>query len=459
MLPCIKILIIISPSLQYRFTMHFSRRHFIRDVTLAAAGMSVEPLLAWPGRPIAPSDQLNLGLIGCRGRGFSVLKTHLELGDINCLGLCDVDENILREKAADLEKNTGRKPKLYRDYRRMLEEKDIDAVIIATPDHWHCLQTVHACQAGKDVFVEKPLANSIEECDLMVKATRRYQRIVQVGQQQRSAQVWNELMPFIHSGRLGKLRKVNLWANFNYGVGALKQADEPIPAGVDFDLWLGPAPVRSFNPTRFHSSWRHFWDYGGGLMTDWGVHLIDMALWAGDILAPPSEIMAYGGNLSFKEHSRETYDTMTVVYPMDAYVITWQHSAGLQNGPYNMLYGAEFVGDEGTIVADRGKWRFFPEHRSGREPALESFEKKNEYNDTLLHARDFVNCVKSREEPVCPIELGRMTALYAHAANIAVRSGAGRLVWDETGRRFVNHQAANEYLRPAYREPWILPDL
>src|SRR5690606_32761982 len=171
----------------------------------------------------------------------------------------------------------------FTDFRKLLGRKDIDAIIIGTPDHWHCLIAVAACEAGKDVYVEKPMANSIGECDLMARAALKYDRIMQVGQQQRSGQAFIESRDLVKSGYLGKIRKVNIWSNFNYGLGNLMVAQTPVPAGVDYDFWLGPAPSRAFNPNRFHGCWRHFWDYGGGLMSDWGVHLLVMAICAGEI--------------------------------------------------------------------------------------------------------------------------------------------------------------------------------
>ncbi|WP_228527836.1 Gfo/Idh/MocA family protein [Pararhodonellum marinum] len=407
------------------------RREFLKKTAVSAVGAHIIPAWSW-SKQVAPSDQINVGLIGCRNRGWGVLRNQLKNEGVRCLGLCDVDQNILNERNVQVHQESNQKPKLYLDFRKMLEDKDIDAVIIGTPDHWHCLQTVYACQAGKDVYVEKPLANTIEECNIMVEAVRRYNRVVQVGQQQRSSAVWTEAMRFIKSGKLGTLRKVNIWANFNYGIGSPKQPDAAVPQGVDFDFWLGPAPLRSFNPARFHGSWRHFWDYGGGLMTDWGVHLIDMALWAKDVTHAPTTVMAYGENLSFEDYARETYDTMSVIYPMEDYVITWQHAAGLQNGPYNMLYGVEFVGDKATLVANREKWMVNPEDKSksiDKEKSQPESKHKEVLNDTDLHMQNFLECIKSREEPNCTIENGRNVSLYAHMGNLAVRSGEGKLVW------------------------------
>ena len=369
-----------------------------------------------------------------------------------------IDQNILNDKAAEILKTYNQKPKLYGDFRKLLENKDLHAVVIGTPDHWHCLPMVNACEAGLDVYVEKPMANSIEECNLMVKAVNRYNRVVQVGQQQRSGANWNKINQMIKSGRIGKLRKTNIWGNFNYGVGQPMTADTAVPAGVDFEMWLGPAPSRSFNPTRFHGSWRMFWDYGGGLVTDWGVHLIDMALWAKDITTPPQKIMAAGANISFPNNNHETYDTMSVIFEFGDYQVTWQHTAGIQNGPWNKPYGIEFIGDLGTIVADRNGYKVIPQwddkEKKGKTEAEESDKGGENHQE---HARNFIDCIKSRQKPVCTPEIGRAVAVAAHCANIAVRSGENLLLWDEAKGKFSNSEKANQYIVPEYRKPWALP--
>lgn len=439
--------------------MNASRRGFVKKAALFTTGASLLSTASWSNTSLSANEKINVGLIGCRNQGFYVLREFLQTGNVSCLGICDIDQQILDEKSAVLKKDFQQTPRLYKDFRKMLEDKDIDAVIIGTPDHWHCLQTVYACQAGVDVYVEKPLANSIGECNLMLEAARKYHRIVQVGQQQRSSPVWQGAMDFIKAGHIGKLRKANIWANFEYGIGAKQQADEAVPQGVDFDLWLGPAPERSFNPTRFHGNWRHFWDYGGGLMTDWGVHLLDMALWARDDASEPEQVMAYGRNLSFEEYSRETFDTMSVIFPKKDYVINWEHAAGHQSGPYDMPYGVEFIGDSATVVADRSDWTVKAggnkETKEAREIAAK-YKKQSSFSDVGCHVRDFLRCIKARETPSCSIEVGRNVALYAHMANIAARAGDGSLSWEAGRQSFINSKRANALIMPSYRESWRL---
>src|SRR5690606_23175676 len=312
-----------------------SRRQFLSNSSRLVAGVGLSGILTTPlafAQQATPSanDKILIGLIGCRSMGFGNLENALRLPGVECIGLCDVDASILDQRAEDVRAIQGKAPRKYKDFRKLLEVRDLDAVIIGTPDHWHCLPFVYACQAGTDVYVEKPLANSIAECEVMVRAARRYKRVVQVGQQQRSGDHWRKALDYIKNGNIGQLRKVNVWGNFNYGIGQKKVPDSAVPEGVDFDMWLGPAPQRSFNAARFHSSWRMFWDYGGGLLTDWGVHLLDMALWATDTITLPVSVSAAGGNWAFPDFDHETFDTMNVVYQMPDHVITWEHTAGTQ---------------------------------------------------------------------------------------------------------------------------------
>ncbi|WP_339815233.1 Gfo/Idh/MocA family oxidoreductase [uncultured Imperialibacter sp.] len=434
-----------------------NRRTFVKHTTLGLGALTILPSAVLAGRrKAAPSDVINVGLIGCRGQGYWILENHMNNADAQCVALCDVDENVLTDKAAQVEKKQGKKPKLYKDYRDLLADKDIDAVIIGTPDHWHCLPFVEALQAGKDVYVEKPLANSIGEIEVMTAAAKRYSKqVVQVGQQQRSGTHWADIMAMVHEGKLGKLRKIKVWGNFGYGIGQLKKPDESVPAGVDFNTWLGPAPDRTFNPTRFHGSWRMFWDYGGGLMTDWGVHLLDMALWAGKVDYMPATVSSIGGNLSFPNYNHETPDTLSVVYQMKDFVLTWDHTAGIQSGPYNKPYGLAIQGDDATIVANREFWELKPENRNGSptmEPIL--FEKGKNYHPE--HVRNFLDGIKSRGTTNCTIEMGRMAGIYAHLGNLSLR-GSGPVTYDETKRQILNNKAANALVFPSYRKPWVLP--
>ncbi|MET6996062.1 Gfo/Idh/MocA family protein [Chitinophaga defluvii] len=441
--------------------MSTSRRKFLNSTVKLIAGTAIvnsitSPLIVW-GKSNAPNEKIRVGLIGCKNMGFGDLQNALKLPGVECAALCDIDEHILNSRSKEVEKLQGKAPVQYKDFRKLIENKDIDAVIIGTPDHWHCLPFVYACEAGKDIYVEKPLANSIAECDIMVKAARRYKRIVQVGQQQRSGQHWIAAMDFIKSGKIGQLRKVNIWGNFNYGIGQRVVPDTAVPAGIDFDMWLGPAPARSFNSARFHGSWRMFWDYGGGLMTDWGVHLIDMALWAKDIETLPLAVTAAGGNFSYPDHAHETFDTMNVSYQLKDYIINWEHTAGTEKGPYGRSYGLAFIGNDATLVIDREGWELFPEwdHQQNKHK-VPLIEKQSGTDSHDLHMKNFIECIKTGKDPACTIENGSLVAKYAHAGNIALRTNS-RLVWNSSSKNFGNVPAANALITPSYRKPWVLP--
>ena len=437
-----------------------NRRKFIQQSSQlsVAAGAFISESYAQNPTRISANEKIVIGVIGCNNMGNGIMNHALNQPNVECAMICDIDDTIAAKRAEEVFKKTGKKPQTTNDYRRLLDNKDIDAVVIATPDHWHCLPFVEACQAGKDVYVEKPLANSIGECNAMVKATRKYNRIVQVGQQQRSGEHWQKAIQLIQSGGIGTLRKVNCWANFNYAIGKPKAPDAPVPTGIDFERWLGPAPLRAYNPTRHHGSWRFFWDYGGGLMTDWGAHLIDIALWAKNIKTAPNAVMATGGNFYSPEFAHEAFDTMSVVYQLPDYTISWEHTAGTQNGPYGRSYGLAFVGNDATLVIDRSGWELFPEVQNGEYKIPSMPQKRGDEESHDKHVKNWLDCIRDKKEPNCPIENGRLVAMYAHMGNIALRSNS-RLVWNEAQQSFGKNKAANVLITPNYRKPWVFPKL
>ena len=441
--------------------MDTTRRKFVLNAGKFSVGLGVitlnPSLVKAMKRGVPANEKINIALIGARGRGFHILKQALMQPETVCVAVCDIDDSVMEGRMKEIATLQDAKPGMYKDFRALLENKDVDAVIIGTPDHWHCLQMVNACEAGKDVYVEKPMANSLGELDIMVNAARKYNRVVQVGQQQRSGKHWMEVMDHIKSGKIGQLRKVHMWANFKYGVGGKVEADSKVPEGVDFDMWLGPAPARSYNKARFHGSWRMFWDYGGGLMTDWGVHLIDMGLWAKNIKATPKAVVSTGGNYSHQDHAHETYDSLSVSWQMDDFVFSWESLGGIQTGPYGKTYGLAFVGNDATIVADREGWSLTSEmdQKQAKTTAASGHSSRTSSDD---HMRNFLDCIKSRNDPNCSVENGRLVAQYAHMANIAQRTRS-RLVWDPDRGKFMKNKKANALISPEYRKPWTLPKL
>lgn len=368
-----------------------NRRNFLQKSALSAAGLGLSPLFGHAYETVygqtAPSNKVKVALIGCRSMGFSNLSNFLKYPEVECVALCDIDDEWLNKRAADVEKSTGKKVKhLYKDWRKVIDNKDIDAVIIGTPDHWHCLPTIYACQAGKDVYVEKPLSNTIEECNLMEKAARKYNRIVQVGQWQRSDPHWDEAANYLKAGNIGRIRTVKVWAYQDSKPTLPIIPDSPVPAGVDYDMWLGPAPKRPFNTYRFHYNFRFFWDYAGGLMSDWGVHLLDYAL-EGMNADLPSRVFSGGGKFAYPDDAMETPDTLMATYAYKDFNIIWDHACGINHGPFDKKEGLAFFGENGTLVLTRAGWEVLPV-MVGKEARMEAvpFKKAKAKGCTTMSA-------------------------------------------------------------------------
>ena len=434
------------------------RRSFIRRSTLATAGLGMAATL--PGRAwssvMGANDKLVCGLIGAKGMGMADLRAFLALPGTECAAICDVDENVLNERISDVGKLQGYKPKGYKDFRKLLENSDIDVIIIGTPDHWHCLPFVYAAQEGKAIYCEKPLANSIEEINIMERAAARYGVTVQVGQWQRSDPHWQDAVKFVRTGQLGKIRTVRTWSYQGWMSSVPLKPDGPVPAGVDYDFWLGPAPLRPFNPNRFHFSFRWFWDYAGGMMTDWGVHIIDYALFGMDVQGPKS-VMAMGGKFAYPEDATETPDTLQAIYEFDGFTLLWDHGIGINGGYYGRTHGVGFVGNNGTLVVDRDGWEVIPEVLNNK-PQMERVKLQPSAGKGLeMHLQNFVDCIKDKSlVPRTSIAIAANTARVCHLGNIAYKTGR-RLTWDNATSRFHNDQEANNYLTPLYRKPWELP--
>ena len=429
------------------------RRDFIRTAGLAAAGAAVIPfdLLAGGKTRIGANGRINVGVIGVNGMGWSNTRSMMKIPEVNIAALCDVDDNVLNWRKYELAKS-GMQVTTYTDYRKLLDNKDIDVVIIGTPDHWHCLQMVDAVSAGKDVYVEKPVGNSIQECQIMEAAQRKYQRAVQCGQWQRSVPHFVDALNFIRSGKLGKIRTVKAWAYQGWMTNIEVKPDKPVPAGVNYDLWQGPAARRPFNENRFHFNFRWFWDYAGGLMTDWGVHLIDYAL-LGMNASLPKSVMAIGGKFAYPDGAHETPDTLTTVYEFDGYSMIWEQAQSISNGNYGRDHGISFIGNNGTLVLARGGWEVIPDEKRMEAVPLQ-FTKDSGLD---LHTRNFISVVKSRnfQDLTCPIQAGAHVARVCQMGNISYRTGA-RLHWDSERNRF-QESDANAFTLAQYRNGYQLP--
>ncbi|MEW5977862.1 MAG: Gfo/Idh/MocA family oxidoreductase [Acidobacteriota bacterium] len=430
-----------------------SRRDLVKGLgatTVAASLSRVGWSAASYSRVAGANDRIGLGLIGCGGRGQDVMREFLKLG-VAVPAVCDPDESRMKQAA----KLAGDRTEKVKDFRRLLERKDIDCVQVATPDHWHALPTVLACDAGKDVYVEKPLAYSVAEGRAMVAAAQRTHRIVQIGTQQRSGEHYHRAVALIQSGHLGKVSRVRVWNVWNCTLGEKggrwasigNPPDGDPPPGVDYNLWLGPAPRRPFNPNRFHWNYIYFWDYAGGMMTGWGVHHVDVVHWAMGQDAPLS-VSAVGGKFVMDD-ARETPDTLDAFFEYPGFTLQASFYHANARPIEGRDYGVAFYGTQGTMLLTREGFEIWPEGDPTQAIRSEGSPQDGPFQ------QEFIECMRSRRKPFADVETGHRSTIPVLLANIAYRTRR-RLQWDFERESFVDDEAANRYLRREYRKPWHL---
>lgn len=436
-----------------------TRRHFLQQSSLALAGAALLPGFSF-GRGasrVAASDRIRLASIGIKGMGWSNTQAALQVPGVELVAVCDIDQSVLRERMAEFAKAGGNPSNVLQtgDYRTLLDNKDIDVIMIGTPDHWHALQMIHAVDAGKHVYVEKPAGNSIGECKAMVNAQQRTGKLVQVGQWQRSQQHFRDAVDFVHSGQLGMIRTVKVWCYQGWMRPGPVVADSAPPPGVDYKTWLGPAPLKPFNSSRFHFNFRWFWDYAGGLMTDWGVHLLDYAL-LGMKAQVPRTIAALGGPFAYPDLSQETPDTLTTLYEFDGFNLVWDSAMGIDNGSYGRDHGIAFIGNNGTLILNRGGWEVIEERQSKQKISKPLQASKD--NGLVKHWGNFIDAIRSNQPGSlhCPVADAAHVANVAQMGNIAFRSGQ-KLTWDATRQRFTDRQVHEKYYLKKYHNGYKLP--
>ncbi|HVF97552.1 MAG TPA: Gfo/Idh/MocA family oxidoreductase [Flavisolibacter sp.] len=438
-----------------------SRRKFVQTSASLVGGSMLLSAFNTPAFAIfksrtSPADQLNIGAIGIKGMGWADVKAAIKIPGVNLVAVCDVDATVIADRMKELAalKVDAGKVKTYSDYRRLLDDKTIDAVIIGTPDHWHALMMMDAVAAGKDVYVEKPVGNSIEECRAMVAAQERYNKVVQAGQWQRSQQHFKDAVDFVQNGQLGNIRTVKVWCYQGWMKPGPVVPDSAPPVGVDYTAWLGPAKKRPFNSSRFHFNFRWFWDYAGGLMTDWGVHLIDYGL-LGMKSPVPKSVSALGGRFAYPDLYEETPDTLTTLYEFDGFNMVWDSAMGIDNGSYNRDHGIAYIGNNGTLILNRGGWEVI-EERQSKNKAVKPFVKSSD-NGLDLHMQNWVAVIKSRKmaDLNCSIQAGAHVATVSQMGNIAYRSGK-KLEWDNGKHAFTDKDINKQYLMKEYHNGYKL---
>ena len=424
--------------------MKCSRRKFMWTLAGGAA-VAALPMKKARAARVGANDKIRIAVIGNGGMGGRHVDA-LALND-NCtiVALCDVAMSRYYGAADRVEAKTGKRPDGYQDFRQVLDRQDIDAVWVATPDHWHPLLTILACQAGKDVYVEKPVCTTVAEGRAMVQAARRYGRIVQAGTQQRSMPVFQKAIDVIRSGRIGELTSARAWIGANeFGLG---ETPAPVPKGLDWDMWLGPAPWTPYSPERF-GGFMGWWDYArGGQLTNWGIHLMDIVQW-GIGQDRPLSLEAIGGSFR-KNAGGDNYETLEAVFEYKGCMATWEQRH--KDVIANKDYGIAFYGTEGTLAVNRGTFTVTPDALGIPEYVG---EPELSWANTPHH-NNFFESVRSRKLPIADIEQGFRSTTTVLLAGIALRVGR-KLHWDADAEKFINDDEANRYLQRSYRSPWHL---
>jgi predicted dehydrogenase len=389
-----------------------------------------------------PSERVRVACIGVGGQGKSNMKGVMK----NVVAVCDVDSSHLASAAADVEKG-GTKPTTASDYRKLLDRKDIDAVVISTPDHWHALATIHACQAGKDVYCEKPLSLFVAEGRAMVTAARKHSRIVQTGSQQRSNRGFRTACELVRNGALGKIKTVKVGLPGPNFKGPATPDSTP-PAALDYEFWLGPAPQRPYNEKRSHYLFRFFWDYSGGQQTNFGAHDLDIAQWAlgmdesGPVSVEGTATFNKAGWFETPETAKQTFTYANGV------VLLCSLGAGGYPG------GTTFEGEKGTIHVNRSGLTLTLGGEKVADPYKHATGETKLYVSSSHHG-NWLDCIKTRKPPICDVEIGHRSATVCHLGNIAIRTGR-KLNWDATKETIVGDPEAAAMLTRPYRSPWAL---
>jgi predicted dehydrogenase len=434
-----------------------TRRTLLKSAAYAAAATAISY-----NRVYGANERINLALIGCGLRGRQVAALMAKAPDVSYVAVCDVsDETIASARQASFVAGDAQG---YKDFRKILDRKDIAAVHVATPDHWHAIPTVLACAAGKDVYVEKPLSHNVREGRLMVEAARKNNRIVQTGMQHRSAPHYKEVEELIQSGAIGDVHFVRVT---NYG-GAYVQTGYPDadpPPGVDWEMYLGPAPKVPYNRQRFQKTFRRFYDYAGGYITDFGAHRLDSVH---QIMHDDRPLSAIGtGGLYVRFGIEDTPDVIQVTYEYKNWTLSYE---GLQvnsfgagprmpngrvpygaSGTFDRPHGEAFYGTKGTIFSDRVGYELFPGARRGNMGEVKSVQGGDR---TDLHTANFIECVRSRKLPAADVEIGHKSAIVCHLGNISYRVGGRKIRWDADKEQITNDVDAARLLHREPRKEW-----
>ncbi|MBM3844774.1 MAG: Gfo/Idh/MocA family oxidoreductase [Verrucomicrobia bacterium] len=437
-----------------------TRRRFLRNTALAGAAFTAVPFV----RAADPMKKYRTALFGCGWWGKNILKEAVASGRVKVVGLCDVHENVREVAAEQVTDLNGDQPKTYNDFRELLEKEKPEIVLIATPDHWHALQTIAAVKSGAHVFVEKPTGHTVNESRAMLKAAREGGRIVQVGLHRRIGPHHVSGMKFLKSGAVGDVGMVRIFA---HGGGGRErpQANSEAPDGMDWDLWCGPAPKRPFNQKLHPGGWRNFLDYGNGQLGDWGVHWLDQVLWWSEEKYP-RRVFSTGGRpvagsavLSEKEQTSDTPDHQVAVYDFERFTCVWEHRRFADNNAEKHRIGAYFYGTKGTLhIGWRDGWTFYPTDSKAQQQHEDSqLQQPDGHNMKLLWA-DFIESIESGRKAVANIEVAHRASVLPLLGMISWRTGRS-IEWDAAKEQIVGDPESNKLLSRPYRGPWVYPEV
>ncbi|MEZ6153217.1 MAG: Gfo/Idh/MocA family oxidoreductase [Pirellulaceae bacterium] len=419
-----------------------TRRSFLDQTagTLGAAAVALTSASVHQSQAAEDNPaKVRVAVMGVNDRGRSLVKRFLAFPQVEVAYLCDPDAAVIPQVAQNVVEQSGKSPKVVKDFRVALDDPSIDALVCAAPDHWHALATILACQAGKDVYVEKPASLTLAEGRLMVQAARRYQRVVQTGTQRRSAADFKAAVELVRSGRMGKVYMAH--ARQSKGRPDIgKQSVVAPPPSLDFDLWCGPAPNNGYKKNLVHYNWHWRWDYGSGDCGNLGVHALDVVRWVMD-LEYPRTVSAGGGNFAFDD-DMETPDTQSATFDFDNASVLWDNRMWAEATPANWI---TFYGTEGRLECGEFGWNLYR-----GDQVIESHAALTYTLADLAHVENFLECIATRQQPNADIEIGHRSAALAHLANIAYRTRS-TLQFDQHTESIVGNAPANELLRRNYR--------
>jgi predicted dehydrogenase len=425
------------------------RRTFLKTSLAAGVGLTAAPLIV-----TAQTRAYRTALIGTGWWGMNILHEAIASRDCKVVAMCDVDPNQLAPAHADVVKLTGDTPVKYTDFRELLAKEKPDIVIVATPDHWHPLITIAAVQAGAHVYVEKPISHTIKEGRAMVAAARDTKRVVQVGLHRRVSPHNVSGLEFLKSGKAGKIGMVRAFVHYPGGAGTPTADSEP-PAGMDWNMWCGPAPLRAFNKAMHPKGFRQFLDYGNGTLGDWGIHWMDQILWWTDEKAPKS-VFSTGGR-HIKQDTTTAPDTQVTSFEFESFTAVWEHRTYAANLAERTNIGAYFYGTEGTFhMGWMDGWTFYPTAKGAsivhQDPDL---NKPDDQNIRQLFA-NFLESIRANRPPVCDIEIGHRSTTMSLLGMLSLKVGRS-VQWDAAKEEIVGDPAANALLSRPYRAPWVYP--